>query len=100
MYTLKRMAIDANLYEEKKAADLSQTFVGQLESHGRSFELGLATRHWLRHQPLKLVGGATFGLEMFSMGRLDITPKKIEGIDQLKSILKKAKELDKAEVQA
>lgn len=100
MYTLKRMAIDANLYEEKKAVDLSQTFVGQLESHGRSFELGLATRHWLRHQPLKLVGGATFGLEMFSMGRLDITPQKIEGIDQLKSILKKAKELDKAEVQA
>lgn len=97
MYTLKRMAIKANLYEDGTAANLSKTFVSQVENNGRSFELGLATRHYLRHQPRRLVGSATFGLGMFSKGRLDLTAKKIEGIDQLKAILKKAKELDKVE---
>ncbi|HUS93826.1 MAG TPA: 4Fe-4S dicluster domain-containing protein [Patescibacteria group bacterium] len=98
MYTLKRMAIKANLYDDHTAADLSKTFVNQVENNGRSFELGLATRHYLRHQPMRLVGSATFGLEMLSKGRLDLTPHKIDGLDQLKAILKKAKELDKVEV--
>jgi heterodisulfide reductase subunit C len=97
MYSLKRMAIEANLYQESKAADLSQTFVGQVDNTGRSFELGLATRHYLRHQPLGLMGKASFGLGMYRQGRLDLTPQKIENIDQLKAIMNKAKELDKAE---
>jgi heterodisulfide reductase subunit C/quinone-modifying oxidoreductase subunit QmoC len=91
------MAIETNLYEDRTAADLSKTFVSQVENNGRSFELGLATRHYLRHQPLRLMGSASFGLEMLSKGRLDLTAKKIKGIDQLKAIIKKAKELDKVE---
>ena len=91
------MAIAAKLYDESNAPDLSKTFVSQVENNGRSFELGLATRHYLRHQPLRLIGSATFGLEMLSKGRLDLTPQKIEGLDQLKAILKKAKELDEVE---
>jgi heterodisulfide reductase subunit C len=98
MYTLKRMAIDAKLYDDSTAPDFSQTFMGQVENYGRSFELGLATRHYLRHQPLRLVGSTGFGLGMLSMGRLDLTPQKIEDIDQLQAILKKAKELEKVEV--
>ena len=97
MYSLKRMAIDAKLYDDSTAPSLSKTFVSQVENNGRSFELGLATRHYLRHQPLRLVGSATMGLGMLSKGRLDLTPQKIEGLDQLKAILKKAKELDKVE---
>ena len=100
MYSLKRMAITANLFDDGTAPDLSKTFVSQVENNGRSFELGLATRHYLRHQPLRLVGSASFGLGMLSKGRLDLTPQKIEGLDQLKAIIKKAKELDKVEVQA
>ena len=97
MYSLKRMAIETNLYEDHTAPDLSKTFVSQVENNGRSFELGLATRHYLRHHPRRLMGSASFGLEMFSKGRLDLTAKKINGIDQLKAIIKKAKELDKVE---
>lgn len=97
MYSLKRLAIEAGLYEERKAADLSQTFVGQVDSTGRSFELGLATRHYLRHQPLGLVGKASFGLGMYRQGRLDLTPQRIDQMDQLKAIMKKAKELDRVE---
>ena len=97
MYSLKRMAIQATLYDDSTAADLSKTFVSQVEDNGRSFELGLATRHYLRHQPLRLVGSASFGVEMLSKGRLDLTAKKIVGIDQLKAIIRKAKELDAVE---
>ena len=97
MYTLKRMAINAKLYDDSTAPDFSKTFMGQVENYGRSFELGLATRHYLRHQPLRLVGSTGFGLGMLSMGRLDLTPQKIEDIDQLQAILKKAKELEKVE---
>lgn len=98
MYTLKRMAIGAKLYNDSTAPDLSSTFVSQVENYGRSFELGLATRHWLRHSPLRLVGSAGFGLGMLSKDRMDLRPKKIKAIDQLKAILDKAKELDEVEV--
>lgn len=94
MYTLKGLAIKANLYQDRTAPDLSQTFVGNVENYGRSFELGLATRHYLRHQPLKLVGKAQMGLGMFRRGRIDITPHRIEAIDQLKAILNRAKEME------
>jgi len=96
MYSLKRMAIQADLYEEDKAAGFSQSFVGHVDNYGRSFELGLATRHYLRHQPLGLMGKAGFGLGMYRQGRLDLTPQKIDNIDQLKAILKRANELEKA----
>lgn len=94
MYTLKRMAIEADMCDDSNAPDLSQTFVGHVESYGRSFEFGLATRHYLRHQPLSLVGKAQMGLGMLSKGRLDLTPHRIEGIGQLKAILGRAKELE------
>ena len=97
MYTLKRLAIKANLYDDSTAPDFSKTFIGQVENYGRSFELGLATRHYLRHSPLRLMGNTSFGWGMWSQDRLDIRPKKIEDIDQLKAILKKAKELDEVE---
>ncbi len=97
MYTLKRMAIQEDLFEEDKAAGFSQSFVGHVDNYGRSFELGLATRHYLRHQPLGLMGKAAFGLGMYRQGRLDLTPQKIENIDQFKAIMKKANELEKAE---
>jgi heterodisulfide reductase subunit C len=97
MYTLKRMAIEANLYEETTAADFSQTMVDHIENYGRSFELGLATRHYLRHHPLRLVAGASFGLGMLSRGRLDLTPQRIEQYEQLQAILRRAKELERVE---
>jgi hypothetical protein len=88
------MAIDAGLFEDNTAPDFSQSFVGYVEDYGRSFELGLATRNFLRHQPLGLVETAQLGLGMFSRGRIDLTPQKIEGTKQLQAILKRAKELE------
>jgi heterodisulfide reductase subunit C len=97
MYTLKRLAIKEGFYRESSAADapdFSGTFMDYVENYGRSFELGLATRHNLRHHPLNMVKMATgMGLGMILRGRMDLTPTRIKGIDQLKAILKKAKEV-------
>lgn len=94
MYTLKSMAIQAKLYKDSTAPDFSQTFVDMVEEYGRSYEFGLATRHYLKHFPLRLPGMAPMGLGMLSKRRMDMTPKRIQNIEQLKTILERAKELE------
>jgi heterodisulfide reductase subunit C len=94
MYTLKGMAIKEKLYKDSTAPDFSQTFVEMVENYGRSYEFGLATRHYLKHYPLRLPNMAPMGLGMLTKRRMDIRPKKIKGIEQLQTILAKAKELE------
>lgn len=94
MYTLKSMAIEEGLAETAAAADLSQSFVGYVESNGRSFEFGLATRQYLRHSPRDLVRKASMGLGMLSKQRLDLTAHSIKDMDQLTAVLNRAKELE------
>ena len=99
MYTLKRISIQQGLYRKSTAADapgFSQTFMDYVENYGRSFELGLATRYHLSYHPLDVMKMAPMGVGMLRKGRMDLMPKKIKGIDQLKSILAKAKELEEA----
>jgi hypothetical protein len=65
-----------------------------VETFGRSYELGLAARHYLRHFPLRLPGMMPMGFGMIAKGRMAITPKKIKHMDQLKKILNRAKQLE------
>jgi heterodisulfide reductase subunit C len=95
MYTLKRMSIDAGFVSTKAASDLSQSFVGAVEKYGRSFEFGLATRQFLRHHARDLLKVAPMGLGMLTRGRMDLTPHRIDGLDELNAILDRAKTLDK-----
>ena len=62
MYALKSMAIEAKLYQDSTAPDFSQTFIGMVEEFGRSFELGLASWHYLKHFPLRLPSMMPMGL--------------------------------------
>lgn len=94
MYTLKGMAIEAKLYRDSTAPDFSQTFVDMVEEYGRSFEFGLATRHYIKHFPLRLPSMAPMGFGMLTKQRMSMTPKRIKGMEQLKTILKKAKEVE------
>lgn len=94
MYTLKGMAIEAKLYRDSTAPDFSQTFVDMVEEYGRSFEFGLATRHYIKHFPLRLPSMMPMGLGMLTKQRMSMTPKRIKGMNQLKTILKKAKEVE------
>ncbi len=94
MYTLKSMAIQAKLYEDSTAPDFSQTFVDMVETYGRSYEFGLATRYYLKHHKKRLLDMAPVGLGMLTKERMNIKPRKIEGIQQLHKILERAKELE------
>lgn len=94
LYTLKSMAIRSKLYKDSTAPDFSMTFVDMVETFGRSYEAGLATRHYLKHFPMRLPAMAPMGLGMLTKRRLTIAPKRIKGIDQLKAILERAKELE------
>ena len=94
MYTLKGMAIEAKLYQDSTGPDFSQTFVDMVEEYGRGFEFGLATRHYLKHFPLRLPSMAPMGLGLLTKQRMSITPTRIKGIKQLKDILKRAKEIE------
>jgi heterodisulfide reductase subunit C len=94
MYTLKRMAINAHLYDDSNAPDWSTSFIGYVEQNGRSFEFGLASRYHLTHQPFKKMGLGAFALDMFSKDRLALRPERIQGISQLQAILAKAKQLE------
>lgn len=94
MYSLKRMAIRANLYDNSDAPDLSESFIGFVEKYGRSFEFGLATRYHLTHRPLSKFSLAPFALNMLAKNRLSLRPERIKGIQQLQAILSKAKKLE------
>lgn len=97
MYTLKSMAIEANLYEDSTAADFSQTFIGMVEGYGRSFEMGLASLHYIKHFALRLPSMAPMAIGMLSRRRMSLTPTRIKDLRQFKAILKRAKELEAAQ---
>jgi len=94
MYTLKTLAVADARTHANTARDFSETFIGYVERFGRSFELGLASRHALSHMPNSLQGVVELGMGLMTQGRMDITPTKIKNVTQLKRILTRAKELE------
>ena len=94
MYTLKRMAVAARLYDDSIAPDFSRLFINWVENYGRAYELGLMSQHMLRHHPLGIFKIADMGIGMVSKGRMAFMPKRIRDIKGLKAILAKAKELE------
>ena len=97
MYTLKRFSLRSGKSQQSTAKDapgFSETFINIVENYGRSFELGLAAIYHLRHHPLDLPKMAPMGLGMMRRGRMDMTPKRIKGLENLKAIIRKAKELE------
>lgn len=94
MYTLKRMAVREGAYDDAKAPDFSRTFIRWVEDYGRSFELGLMGMHMIRHNPFGAFKIADMGVGMVTKGRMAFAPTKIKGMDGLKRILAKAKQLE------
>jgi heterodisulfide reductase subunit C len=94
MYTLKRLSVQARKYDDSRAPDFSRQFITWVENYGRAYELGLMSLFILRHNPFGAIRMAPMGMGMVTKGRLDFTPKSIKGIDGLKAILAKAKELE------
>ena len=96
MYTLKRIAVKERYFDSSTAPDFSKTFILWVENYGRAFELGLMSLHMIKHNPFGAFKIAGMGIGMVSKGRMAFTPSRIKGMEGLKAILAKAKELEVA----
>jgi heterodisulfide reductase subunit C len=99
MYTLKNMALKSGQVKDKTASDFSKTFISNIEHYGRSFEIGLAGVHNLKHAKLaaRLPNMVPMAIGMLTKkGMSPLPPRRIKGMNQLKKILKRAKELEAA----
>ena len=96
MYAIKSIATREHLGHATTGSDFSRTFVDNIHRYGRSFEVGLAARHYLRHYPQRLPGMAPMGVGMVTKGRMGFRPHRIRGVAGLRAILARAAELEAA----
>lgn len=94
MYAIKSIATREGIVPERTARDFSRTFVDNIHRYGRSFEVGLVARHYLRHYPFRLPGMAPMGLSLVTKGRMGFVPHRIRGLAGLRSILARASQLE------
>ena len=95
MYTLKRLAIAEGTASVPNAPALAKTFTAMIDQFGRSYELGIAGLYHALNRPVAMAKMGPMGLSMFAKGRMAIMPSKIKNIDQLRSIINKARELNR-----
>jgi heterodisulfide reductase subunit C2 len=100
MYGIKSIALREGVAPERTGADFSATFVSNIHHFGRSYEMGLVARHYLRHQPLRLPGLAAMGMSMLAHGRMGLMPHRIRGVAGLNRILERAAELESSELES
>jgi heterodisulfide reductase subunit C len=96
MYGLKSIAVREGRSPSSVAPDFSKTFIGSIRRFGRSYEIGLVARHYMRHYPLRIPGMAPAGLGMLASGRMELLPHRIRDVDGLRAILARAKTLEDA----
>lgn len=94
MYGLKSIAAREGRSPESTAPDFSRTFIANIRRYGRSYEMGLVAKHYLRHFPLRLPGMAPAGLGMLTSGRMELRPHRIRDRAGLRAILARARELE------
>jgi len=94
MYALKGIAAREGVAPDSTAPGFSRTFIDNIHMFGRSYEVGLVARHYLRHFPLRLPGLAPASIGMMASGRMGLLPRRIKGVKQLRAILDRAAELE------
>jgi L-lactate utilization protein LutB len=94
MYGLKTMAEKEGTYPNSVGPGFSNVFIGQARHFGRSWELGLTARHYLRHFLTRLPAMTPMALGLFRHGRIGLWPAQIKGKKQLTAILARAEEIE------
>jgi len=85
-----------------------RAFINSIKNNGRVFEMGVMIRFYLstlltkfylwsvltgKANPLDTLGMLPLALKLLSHGRMSIKPKKIKGVEQIKTILERAQAL-------
>jgi len=94
MYGLKSIAAREGRSPQSAAPDFSRTFISNIRRFGRSYEMGLVARHYLRHFPLRIPGMTSAGLGMLASGRMELRPHRIRDVAGLRAILARAATLE------
>ena len=100
MYTLKRLAIREGFSKNPQRPmprDSRSRSSRSLRTMGAASSLGWQRAIDLTHHPLEVYKMAPMGLGMLRKGRMDLAPKPIKGVNELKAILNKAKQLEEEE---
>lgn len=94
MYAIKSVAARDGRPPNAAAPGFSRTFVSNVRRFGRSYEVGLVMRHYLRHFPLRMVGLAPLSVGMLASGRMGLVPHRIHDVRGLRAILDRAAQLE------
>ena len=94
MYALRSIAARDGRPPVSAAPGFSRTFVSNVRRFGRSYEVGLVVRHYLRHFPMRIPAMAPIGVGMLAAGRMGLVPHRIRGARGLRAILDRAAELE------
>lgn len=91
LYSLKRIAMESGLFPRRfPVYRLSHEFVANVKRYGRNHELSLLALYHLHSDPWQLVRMVPLGLAMWRRGRILLLPRKIKGIQTIRSILQAA----------
>jgi heterodisulfide reductase subunit C len=91
MHVLECMATREGLANGRVSTPaMYRTLVNAVKGQGRVHELGLMGRFFLRTNPLAALRMAPVGLKLLLHGRLPLKGERIEGTDQLRTIVEEA----------
>lgn len=109
MHSLERLAARHNLRNEQVSTPaMYKAFIDSIKNNGRVFEVGMMLRFYLssllakpylqavltrKANPLDIISMLPLALKLMSHGRMALKPKKIKGVEQLKTIVEKAQAL-------
>jgi heterodisulfide reductase subunit C len=101
LYALKRMSMDQGIHPKRFPVYVfSESFVKMVTKYGRNWEVGMFERY-KRRTTFPFLGLFTtmrmlpVFLRLWRKGRVGLMPKRIRGIRDLRSIIKKAEQMER-----
>jgi heterodisulfide reductase subunit C len=94
MHALEIISIRSGKNTKKSNTPIMyQCFVDSAKGNGRVYELGMMIKLFLKTNPFAAIKLAPIGLALLLHKRMPMKPSRIKGLSELKTILKKAREL-------
>ena len=88
MYDLRRLGVRYGLATERDGMPVMEHIIWEvLNRYGRSHELELLLRYYLRKDPLGLVKVAPLGIRLFLNRRVRLWPERVAGQEELRKML-------------
>lgn len=98
MHTLECLALRHGLVNRKTSVPaMYRTFFDSIRNNGRVCEFNVMARYYLKTNPIAALKMLPLALKLLSHRRLHLRGEKIEGIEQLRAIIDKARALGGAE---